>query len=95
MFASFYLFNCEVWKGFCYNLKNHSRQTYLPLFTLGIHKVTMEHNEIFKNNLFHVQYIMLYILIQVNDNIEKLVRLMVEDCWKKIMEFKCNTHIVL
>jgi hypothetical protein len=44
---------------------------------------------------FHVQYIMLYILIQVNESIAKLVTLMVEGHLNKVMEFKCNTHIIL
>jgi hypothetical protein len=37
---------------------------------------------------------MLYILIQVNENIAKLVTLMVEGHLNKVMEFKCNTYII-
>jgi len=36
---------------------------------------------------FHVQYIMPYILIQVNEGITKLVTLMVEGHLNKVMEF--------
>ncbi len=45
--------------------------------------------------IFHVQYIMLYILIQVNEGIAKLVTLMVKGHLNKVLEFKCNTRIVL
>ncbi len=36
-----------------------------------------------------------YTLIQVNEGIAKLVTLIVEGHLNKVMEFKCNTHIVL
>jgi len=49
----------------------------------------------FFKHLFHVQYIMPYILIQLNEGIAKLVTLMVEGNLSKIKEFKCNIHIVL
>jgi hypothetical protein len=55
----------------------------------------MKQKAIFKIYLFCVQYIMPYILIQVNENITKLVTLMVESHLNKTMEFKCNTHIIL
>jgi hypothetical protein len=45
--------------------------------------------------IFHFQYIMPYILIQVNESIAKLVTLMVEGDLNKVMEFKCNTCIIL
>jgi hypothetical protein len=38
--------------------------------------------------IFHVQYIMLYILIQIIECIAKLVTLMVEGHLNKIMKFK-------
>jgi hypothetical protein len=38
---------------------------------------------------------MSYILIQVNESIAKLVTLMVKGDLNKVMEFKCNTRIVL
>jgi hypothetical protein len=40
--------------------------------------------------LFHVQYNMPYILIQVNEGIAKVVTLIVEGHLNKVMEFKCN-----
>jgi hypothetical protein len=55
----------------------------------------MKQKEMLKNILFHAQYIMPYILIQVNEGIVKLFTLMVEGHLDKIIEFKCNTHIVL
>ncbi len=45
--------------------------------------------------MFHVQYIMPYILILVNESIAKLVTLMVKGHLNKVIEFKCNTCIVL
>jgi hypothetical protein len=45
--------------------------------------------------IFHVQYIMSYILIQVNEGVAKLVTLMVKGHLNKVMEFKCNTCIIL
>jgi len=45
--------------------------------------------------ILHVQYIMLYILIQVNEGVAKLVTLMVKVHLNKVMEFKCNTSIIL
>ncbi len=36
-----------------------------------------------------------YVLIKVNEGIEKLVMLIVENHLNKVMEFKCNTHIIL
>jgi hypothetical protein len=41
------------------------------------------------------QYIMPYILIQINEGIVKLVTLMLKGHLNKIIKFKCNTHIVL
>ncbi len=38
---------------------------------------------------------MSYILIQVNENIAKLVTLMVKGHLNKVMEFKCNNYVVL
>jgi hypothetical protein len=44
-------------------------------------------------SIYHVVLI-LVILIQVNESIEKLVTLMVEGHLNKVMEFKCNTYII-
>jgi hypothetical protein len=55
----------------------------------------MKQKDIFLKYLFRVQYIMPYILIQINESIAKLVTLMVESHLTKIMEFKCNTRIIL
>jgi hypothetical protein len=47
----------------------------------------------FLKYIFHVQYIMPYILIQINEGIAKFFTLMVEGHLNKVMEFKCNTYI--
>jgi hypothetical protein len=44
----------------------------------------MKQKDNLKNKLFHFQYIMLYILIQINEGIAKLVILMVESTWIKL-----------
>jgi hypothetical protein len=49
----------------------------------------------FKKYLFHVQYNMPYILIQVNQNIANFFTLMVEGHLSKVIEFKCNTYIIM
>jgi hypothetical protein len=49
----------------------------------------------FLKYLFHVQYNMHYILIQVNEGIAKFFTLMVEGHFNKVVEFKCNTYIIM
>jgi hypothetical protein len=65
------------------------------LHCIAIISKTMKQKDIFLKYLFRVQYIMPYILIQINESIAKLVTLMVESHLTKIMEFKCNTRIIL
>ncbi len=55
----------------------------------------MKQKDFFLQKIFHVQYIMPYILIQINEGIAKLVTLMIEGHLNKVMEVKCNTHIIL
>jgi hypothetical protein len=57
--------------------------------------VNHETKEVFLRYLFHDHYIMPNILIQVNKGIAKFFTL-TEKCYlNKVMEFKCNTCIIL
>jgi hypothetical protein len=49
--------------------------------------LNLERKGYLKKYLFHAQYNMPYILIQVNDNIAKFFTLMVEGHLNKVMEF--------
>jgi len=49
----------------------------------------------FLKYLFNDQYNMPYILIQINESIAKFFTLMVEGHLNKVMEFKCNTYIIM
>jgi hypothetical protein len=59
----------------------------------------MKQKDILKNYIYiyiyHVQYIMPYILIQVNEGITKSITLMVKGHLNKVMQFKCNANIIL
>jgi len=55
----------------------------------------MKQKDFFLKYLFHVQYNMPSILIQVNESISKFFTLMVEDHFNKVMEFKYNTYIIM
>jgi hypothetical protein len=50
---------------------------------------------IFLKCLFHAQYNMPYILIEINEDIAKFFTLMVEGQLNKVMECKCNTCIIM
>jgi hypothetical protein len=45
--------------------------------------------------LFHARYNMSYILILVNEGIAKFFTLIVKSHLNKVMEFKCNTCIIM
>jgi len=55
----------------------------------------MKQKDIFFKYLFHVQYNMPSILIQVNESISKFFALMVEGHFNKVMEFKYDTCIIM
>jgi len=57
--------------------------------------INYETKEFFKKYLFHVHYIMTNILIRVNESITIFFTLVVKWHLNKIMEFKCNTYIIL
>jgi hypothetical protein len=56
--------------------------------------VNHEKKECFFKYLFHVHYIMLNMLVQINEAIAKFFTLMVEGYLNKIMEFKCITCVI-
>jgi hypothetical protein len=57
--------------------------------------VNLETKEFFLKSSFHAHYIMLNILIQINEGIAKFLKLTIECHLNKVMEFKCNTCIIL
>jgi hypothetical protein len=65
-------------EGYYIALAKHRRKTIPVSFCDNI--VNHEKETYFEKYLFHVHYIMPYILIQVNESIAKLVTLMVEGC---------------
>jgi hypothetical protein len=69
------------------------RKTVLASYCDNI--LNHETKGIFLKYLFHVQYNMPYILIQINEGIAKFFTLMVESHLNKDVEFKCNTCIIM
>jgi hypothetical protein len=55
----------------------------------------MKQKNFLKKYLFHAHYIITNILIQVSEGIAKFFTLVVECHLNKVMEFKCNTCIIL
>ncbi len=80
-------------EGYCITLVKLRRKTIPTSFCNNI--VNHETKFFFLRYLFHVHYIMPNILIQVNEGIAKFFTLMVECHLSKVMEFKCNTCIIL
>ncbi len=89
----FYNISFEIWKGIALPYQNVERKSIFASYCNNI--LNHETKGHFKKQLFHFQYIILYILIQVNKGVAKLVTLVVEGHLNKGMEFKCNTCIVL
>jgi len=54
----------------------------------------MKQKDLKKKYLFRAQYIMPYILIQINEGSAKLVTLMVKGL-EQSLKYKCNIHILL
>ncbi len=81
-------------EGYYITIPKYKRKTILASYCDNILNYETK-GHFYIKNLFHVQYIMPYILIQMNESIAKLVALMVEGHLNKAMEFKCNTCIVL
>jgi len=55
----------------------------------------MKQKNFLKKYLFHAHYIITNILIQVSEGIAKFFILVIECHLNKVMEFKCNTCIIL
>jgi hypothetical protein len=65
-------------------------------YLLKLARLLDNNTKTFLKYLFHPQYIVLYILIQINEGIAKLITLMVEGKPSTIIKvFKCNTCINL
>ncbi len=69
------------------------RKTILALYCTNI--LNHEIKGYFLKYLFHTQYNMPYILIQVNESIAKFFTLMVQGHLNKVLEFKCNICIIM
>ncbi len=80
-------------EGYCIALVKLRRKAIPRSFCDNI--INHETKEFLLKYLFHAHYIMSDILIQVNESIAKFFTLMVECHLNKVMEFKCNTCIIL
>jgi hypothetical protein len=79
-------------QGYCIAIPKPKRKA---IFASYYNILNHETKGYFKKYLFHVQYNRPYILIHVNENITKFFTLMVEGHLNKVMEFKCNTCIIM
>jgi hypothetical protein len=70
------MFSCRVSKGYCIALPKPRRKTTLAPYYENI--LNHDTNEYILKYLFHVQYIMPYIMVKVTEDIVKLVTLTVE-----------------
>jgi len=77
---------------YCIALPKPKRKTILVSYCNNI----LNHGTkgFFKKKLFYAQYNMPYILIQVNESVEKKFTLKVGHL-NKAMEFKCNIYIIM
>jgi len=80
-------------EGFCIAIPKPKRKTILASYCNNI--LNHETKRYFLKYLFHVQYNMPYILIQVNEGIAKFFTLIIKGHLNKVMEFKCNTCIIM
>jgi hypothetical protein len=80
-------------EGFCITIPKPRRKVVLASYCDNI--FNHETKGFLKKYLFHVQYDMPYILIQVNEGVAKFFTLMVKSHLHKVMEFKCNTYIIM
>jgi len=78
---------------YCITIPNPKRKAILALYCDNI--LNHETKGFFKKYLFHAQYNMPYILIQVNESIAQFFALMVKGHLNKVMKFKCDTYIIM
>jgi hypothetical protein len=90
-YNGFHNISFQTWKGFA--IPKPRKKVVLTSYCDNI--LNHETNGFFEKYLFHVQYNMLYILIQVNEGIAKFFTLMVEGQLNQVMEFKCSTCIIM